>query len=421
MPTGFVARRDPRAESIKAGGGGDRCTGARSDLPPMPRRSQEDNEFERFRRQRQRDRLQRGNSSAGFGGIGGFGSGQQAFGGGQDAFGNGQFGYGGGQPGYGGGQPGYGGGDDVFGGAQDIFASGQPAAPIRGAPRGDSQETRDQRISNDVRDFFEEATRQARTIVERVARGAAAEPAKNVEREVELFLLDAVERMNDFVVGRLTLDGASGDERDFAPTLSNIVGDQLDEFREAGTASTDDKHVGKDPFLVNVQEVQRAFRERIASLRATDEPPQAAPDSVSMVDVDDDDGVAAEYDEGQELDPPPTPTRPKARAGAVAVASPAVAAPESVDQAMAPAEDVASPAPAEVAPVATAAAAAAQDSVAAVEPEAAPPEAAPPAAKPAHDLVALARLKQALKAMVGSGTMTREEAIAVWRKRVGEG
>jgi hypothetical protein len=219
----------------------------------------------------------------------------------------------------------------------------------------------------------------------------------------------------------------------------NLVGDALDEFRESGTASTEDKHLGKNPFLINVQEVQRAFRERILSLRAAEEAPPAANDDVSMIDVVDDDGVADEFIEGEELEPPPVSTRAKAGPlpapeAVIAVARPVVDSPSSASAECVRLAD----APAEVAEAAEPAlSAAAPASPTQQEPQpgiVVPTEPAPsvsppsmaavasqPAAAAAVDVAALERLRQALKMLVANGTMSRDEAVAVWRKRVGGG
>jgi hypothetical protein len=146
----------------------------------MPRSSKEEQEFERFRRERHRGRTQRGS---------------------------------------------------VQGGAfLDGFGSDQGDPPFRDFARPDCPKEREQRISNDVQDFFAEATKHAKTIVERVAREANAAAKTGVEREVELFLLDALERMNDFVIDRIALEGEGADEHDVSPTMMNLVGDALDEF-----------------------------------------------------------------------------------------------------------------------------------------------------------------------------------------------
>jgi len=362
----------------------------------MPRPSKEEQEFERFRRERQRGRSQRGTV------------------------------------------------------AGSVFGGGQADPPFRNFAHSDCPKEREQRISNDVQDFFAEAAKHAKTIVERVAREAKAVAKTGVEREVELFLLDARERMNDFVIDRLVLEGDGTDEYDISPTVMNLVGDALDEFRESGTASTEDKHLGTNPFLINVQEVQRAFRERILSLRAAEESPPAASDDMSMIDVVDDDGVADELVEGEELEPPPLPTRAKAGPlpppeAVIAVASPVDDSPspvsaEDVRLADAPAEvsKTAGPVLSAVAPTSPtepepqpaivvpmeSAVAVSPPSTAAVDvptPVASAPVASQPAAVDAVDVAALERLRQALKMMVANGNMSRDEAVAVWRKRVGGG
>lgn len=287
---------------------------------------------------------------------------------------------------------------------------------MRDIERVERHEVQQQRLSRDVRDFFDEATRQAKSIVERVARDAQHEAKAKIEQEVELFLLDALERMNGFLGGCLAGKGGDDEEQDFLPTIQNIVGDVLDEFRESGTASTDDKHLGKDPFQINVQEVQRIFRERIAKLRTggEEQPPTPGPDGSAMVDVEEDVGIAEEYSSAQDLVPPPVPTRartkpgdPAAAAGNAPVARPVPPAPAATTANVPPAQ----PTKTQPTPATTPTA-----------PTNATPSLPPTSAGAAPvDPAALDRLRQALKLLVADGSMSRDEAVAIWRKRVAGG
>jgi len=137
----------------------------------------------------------------------------------------------------------------------------------------EEREVRDQQLTREVHEFFASATRQAAGIVERVAKEAEAEVGQRIEQEMESFLIDALARMNTFVMTVLQQRRAPVAEQHLEPDVANLVGHSLDEFRWAGTAELGDKHIGQDPFATDLEEVCRELRGESA---AQDEAPAPA-------------------------------------------------------------------------------------------------------------------------------------------------
>lgn len=247
-----------------------------------------------------------------------------------------------------------------------IGASTRPATyeneTLRELEAVEQREVRDQQLTREVHEFFASATRQAAGIVERVARDAQAAAGERIEQEMESFLIDALARMNTFVVTVLQHRRTQVAEQQLEPSLGNLVGQSLDEFRWAGTAEVGDKHIGQDPFATDLDDVRREFRTAAGA--------EAANAAVTPVE----EHLAARHGEGpQDVEP-----APKALAAA---ASP-------------------KPAPAAALPAAESP----------VEP--------PPAAPVEASAEELERFKSALKSLVKAGTMTRDEARAAWQTRL---
>lgn len=247
---------------------------------------------------------------------------------------------------------------------------GQPATTLgydnqalRELEEVEQKEVREQRLTREVHDFFAAATRQAASIVERVAKDAMEETGARVEQEMESFLIDSLARMNNFVLAVLNQRRGPVAEAQMEPSVGNIVGPSLDEFRFAGTADTGDKHIGQDPFATAVEDVRREFREQIGQQSTEAEPPVLPIDQHLVAAVQ-------------------APEAPEA---------PSESAPEKA-AAQSPATPARQPAP----------------------------RAAPePAGDGAADAkVELERFKSALKALVRQGVMNREEALAAWQARL---
>lgn len=145
---------------------------------------------------------------------------------------------------------------------------------LRELEQAEEREVREQQLTREVHEFFAAATRQAASIVDRVARDAEREAGQRIEQEMEAFLIDALARMNTLVVAVLKERRGAVAETRKEPSVGNLVGPLLDEFRSAGTADIGDKHVGQDPFATAIDDVQREFRAQVAGTDATEPPAQ---------------------------------------------------------------------------------------------------------------------------------------------------
>jgi len=258
-------------------------------------------------------------------------------------------------------------------------ALGYENQALRELEKVEEREIQDQRLTREVHEFFATATRQAAAIVERVARDAQQEAGQKVEQEMESFLIDALARMNNFVLTVLHHRRAGVAETQMEPSLGNLQEGTLDEFRWSGTAEGTDKHIGQDPFSIDLEDVRREFRTQVGE--SGDGPAVAVPIDQHLVAAVSDavaDDVAKEAKAA---------VAAKAATGAAAPKAAASASPK-VDPAPAPAQAASKPA----APAAEASPGGANDD--------------------------LERFKGALKALVRQGVMSREEARAAWQARL---
>lgn len=248
-------------------------------------------------------------------------------------------------------------------------ALGYDNKALRELEQVEAREVRDQQLTREVHDFFAHATRQAADIVERVARDAQEQAGVRIEQQMESFLIDALARMNSFVVTVLNQRRGPVAEARIEPRVGNLVGDSLDEFRWEGTADVGDKHIGQDPFDTDVEAVRRQFRAEIQAAGGSATPPSVPIEEHLVAATQDDTDESGTTDESAEQP----------------VAAPA-----------AKAEDLPPSVKAQTARV-----------TAAPSPLTAPS----PAAE-------LERFKAALKQLVLQGTMTRDEARAAWQTRL---
>ncbi len=235
----------------------------------------------------------------------------------------------------------------------------------------EAREVRDQQLSREVHDFFSAATKQAAAIVEKVARDAQSEIGQRIQDEMESFLRDALQRVTGLVGALMHRQQRQPGvaQADVEPKIGNL-GSGLDAFRWEGTAEGADKHIGQDPFDIDVDDVRKEFREQlgVADAAATAEKAPMSIDEHLVADLEDEaPATPAET-------PPPAP-----KATATTKAAPAPKAPPT-------------------------ARAGAQ-----------PPAEFDPSPTPEQELE---RFKGALKALVRQGTMTREEARAAWQTRL---
>lgn len=260
---------------------------------------------------------------------------------------------------------------------------------LRELEQVEAREIQDQRLTREVHDFFAMATRQAAAIVERVSRDAQQEAGQKVEQEMESFLIDALARMNNFVLTVLHHRRAGVAETQMEPSLGNLQDGSLDEFRWSGTAEGTDKHIGQDPFSIDLEDVRREFRTQVGE--SGDGPAVAVPIDQHL--------VAAVSDA---VDEPADEPASEPKAALVQAGRPATVAPKAAAGPAAPKVD-------------SAAAAGAMAS----KPSASAAPTAPAApASPDGANGDLERFKGALKALVRQGVMSREEARAAWQARL---
>jgi hypothetical protein len=110
-----------------------------------------------------------------------------------------------------------------------------------------------------VQEFFDSATRVAANIVGRVATSAKSEVESKLTREMEEFLADALHRLEQVVVKVVARAQGPEAQQELQPRMRNLVGQLLDDFRNAGTAGTS-KHLGQDPTQTDMETVQAEFR-----------------------------------------------------------------------------------------------------------------------------------------------------------------
>ncbi len=135
----------------------------------------------------------------------------------------------------------------------------------------EAREVRDQQLSREVHEFFSEATKQAANIVEKVANDAEAEADHRLQSEMQGFLMDALSRMNSLVINSMQdPDNQLVAETRVEPDIKNIVGAGLDGFRFEGSPEVRDAHLGQDPFDVDLEQVQSEFRDVIAQMTPED-------------------------------------------------------------------------------------------------------------------------------------------------------
>jgi hypothetical protein len=232
---------------------------------------------------------------------------------------------------------------------------------LRELEQVEAREVREQRLTREVHEFFASATRQAATIVEKVSKDAEEQAGLRVEQEMESFLIDALARMNAFVVTVLQQKRPPVAEENVEPKMANLPGAVLDEFRWAGTAEVGDKHIGQDPFATDVDEVRAEFRAQVGESTTEQPGENATPIDQHL--------VAAVTPEA-----PPADAGKDAKKDARKDGKKGKAAPAADDDAVEPGMPT-------------------------------------PAAE-------LERFKAALKSLVAQGTMSKDEARAAWQTRV---
>ncbi|MBK8101203.1 MAG: hypothetical protein IPK26_29325 [Planctomycetes bacterium] len=165
--------------------------------------------------------------------------------------------------------------------AEPMRPLGEQHGALRELEEVEQREQMERQLSREVHEFLECATKTAASIVQKVSATARERVCAQLESEMEDFLLDAASRLNHFVGDMLSSRRGQVAEQRVEPHVHNLVGAPLDGFRFAGTAHLADKHIGQDPFATEVEDVSREFR---AQMPAHPEPVNgaaAAPDAAS--------------------------------------------------------------------------------------------------------------------------------------------
>jgi hypothetical protein len=147
----------------------------------------------------------------------------------------------------------------------------RPVAPgaLRELQEVEAREERDRVLNRDVQEFFEAATRTAANIVQKVADNAKVEVQERLSQEMEEFLLESLNRFQHLVATVLGRANTGKSEELMEPSMRNLVGEALDEFRIAGTAAVN-KHLGEDPQAADLDAVRREFSTKTGAPQAGD-------------------------------------------------------------------------------------------------------------------------------------------------------
>jgi len=125
---------------------------------------------------------------------------------------------------------------------------GENAEVLRQLERAEAAEVHDRKLTREVHDFFQGATKTAADIVARMAEDMKERSSQQIDDEMAQFLMETLQRMEQFVRVINSRKGPALGEQILEAELHNIVGPTLDGFRSEGTAQIGDKHIGQDPF-----------------------------------------------------------------------------------------------------------------------------------------------------------------------------
>lgn len=154
---------------------------------------------------------------------------------------------------------------------------------LRELEMAEAREVQDRRLTREVHEFFAEATKTAASIVQKVSDEHEEKAKGKLAQEMEEFLMDAFRRMHAFV-NLIKQRSAPGGpvEQILEAEMHRLVGPVLDAFRKEGTAELDDKHIGQDPFATEVGESRRPGGDGRADTEATGGDPEEADDEIRV-------------------------------------------------------------------------------------------------------------------------------------------
>ncbi|MEQ1634702.1 MAG: hypothetical protein ABL997_20150, partial [Planctomycetota bacterium] len=106
-----------------------------------------------------------------------------------------------------------------------------PANALHELEEVEERELMDRRLSIEMQDFFQSATRIAADIVQKVASSAKVQIDSRLGEEMAEFLRESITRVQSLVTEVLKNNTSSTAEQVIEPLMHNLVGTLLDEFR----------------------------------------------------------------------------------------------------------------------------------------------------------------------------------------------
>ena len=165
---------------------------------------------------------------------------------------------------------------------------GKNAAILQQIEEAERNEVHNERLTREVHEFFSDATRTAADIVQRITGTHEEASASKLHCEIQDFLNDVIARAESFMTA-LGQTRGGGLEQELEAKMHNLVGRQLDEFRNEGTAQLDDKHIGQDPFQTPAEPTPSVEATPMAEERGHEAPPPSQTSGVEHVEESTDD------------------------------------------------------------------------------------------------------------------------------------
>lgn len=110
---------------------------------------------------------------------------------------------------------------------------------------------RNERMTREVQEFFEDATRTAASMVTKLSSSAEQEQDVSVAREMSEFLNETLRRARAFIEEMQSTGQVADGIEEFLPNLRNVVGPTLDAYRWEGSPGVAEAQIGRDPFAVD--------------------------------------------------------------------------------------------------------------------------------------------------------------------------
>ncbi len=144
----------------------------------------------------------------------------------------------------------------------------------------EQSEAHNQQLTREVHDFFTDATRTAAEIVQKVSLDQMHLIENQLSDEMADFLAETIRRAQEFVTMIQLSVSPDLAETEVVPNMQNLVGQSLDEFRAEGTAQLSDKHLGLDPFAMELDKAPSV------SQPESEQDPAAAGDLPKLAEIE---------------------------------------------------------------------------------------------------------------------------------------